>query len=126
MNDKISLTKNDRIAIIKINRLEYRNALDGKSINEFANVVAFFEADKTTQVLVLTGGGGTFCAGADLNEISDLGAHYKPWAGADGPLSKHCSKPVIATIEGHPVAGGLGLALWADIRVASETAIFEV
>ena len=64
MNDKISLTKTDGIAIIKINRPKYRNALDGKSINEFANVVAVVEADKTIQVLVLAGGGGTFCAGA--------------------------------------------------------------
>ena len=126
MNDKISLTKTDGIAIIRINRPKYRNALDGKSINEFANVVAVVEADKTIQVLVLAGGGGTFCAGADLNEISDLGANYKPWAGADGPLSKHCSKPVIAAIEGHAVAGGFGLALWADIRVVSEAAIFGV
>ena len=126
MNDKINLTKNNSIAIITSNRPESRNALDGKSINEFANVMAFVEADKTTQAIVLTGGGGTFCAGADLNEIANLGANYKPWAGADGPLSKHCSKPVIAAIEGHAVAGGLGLALWADIRVASETAVFGV
>ena len=126
MNDTIKLTKNGSIAIITINRPKNRNALNSESINEFANVVALVETDKTTQVIVLTGGGGTFCAGADLNEISDLGSSYQPWAGADGPLSKHCSKPVIAAIEGHAVAGGLGLALWADIRVASETAVFGV
>ena len=126
MNDTINLTKNDSVAIITINRPKNRNALDTKSINEFANVVAFVEADHATQVIVLTGGGGTFCAGADLKEISDLGANYQPWAGPDGPLSKRCSKPVIAAIEGHAVAGGLGLALWADIRVASETAVFGV
>ena len=75
MSDKINLTKNNSIAVITINRPKNRNSLDSKSINEFANVIAFVEADKTTHVTVLAGGGGTFSAGADLNEISDLGAN---------------------------------------------------
>ena len=78
------------------------------------------------QAVVLTGAGGVFCAGADLGEVADKGAVYRPWAGADGPLAKPCAKPVIAAVEGHAVAGGLGVALWADMRVASETAVFGV
>ena len=84
------------------------------------------EADDKVHVVILTGSGGVFCAGADLSEMAEKGAIYRAWAGADGPLAKPCSKPVIAAVEGHAVAGGLGVALWADMRVASETAIFGV
>lgn len=73
---------------------------------------------------VVCGAGDAFCAGADLNEMADKGAVYSPWAGTDGPLSRPLSKPLIAAVEGHAVAGGLGIALFCDMRVASETAVF--
>ena len=78
------------------------------------------------RVAVLCGAGGSFCAGADLKELAS-GVHYEPWAGsANGPLRAPASKPVIAAVAGVACAGGLGVALWCDLRVADETAFFAV
>ena len=75
---------------------------------------------------MLTGAGGAFCAGADLKELGS-GTDYFPWAGSDeGPLRAPLGKPVIAAIEGHACAGGLGVALFCDIRIVDETATFGV
>lgn len=126
MKTGINLKIKNYIAFLTINRPKQRNALDLKSADEFLEAVRTIEADNKVHVVILTGSGGVFCAGADLSEMAEKGAIYRAWAGADGPLAKPCSKPVIAAVEGHAVAGGLGVALWADMRVASETAIFGV
>jgi enoyl-CoA hydratase len=114
------------VAIITIDRPGARNALNHAAETELADAVQRMAADTTIKVGVLTGANGTFCAGADLSEMAVKGGGYKPWAGADGPLSNRPAKPLIAAVEGYAVAGGLGVALWADMRVASETAVFGV
>ncbi|MEC8699810.1 MAG: crotonase/enoyl-CoA hydratase family protein [Pseudomonadota bacterium] len=126
MKTGINLKIKGEIAYLTINRPKQRNALDQQSADDFLEAVHTIEANDKVQAVVLTGAGGVFCAGADLGEVADKGAVYRPWAGADGPLAKPCAKPVIAAVEGHAVAGGLGVALWADMRVASETAVFGV
>ncbi len=126
MHDGINLDIDGELALVTIHRPAARNALDRKSADDFKEAVARIDADDAIKAVVLTGAGGTFCAGADLREMAKTGAVYQPWAGADGPLARRCTKPVIAAVEGHAVAGGLGVALWADLRVASETAVFGV
>lgn len=126
MKTGINLTIKSNIAYLTINRPKKRNALDLKSADEFLEAVHIIDGNDNVHVVILTGSGNVFCAGADLEEMAEKGAVYRPWAGADGPLAKPCAKPVIAAVEGHAVAGGLGVALWADMRVASETAIFGV
>ncbi|WP_284223928.1 enoyl-CoA hydratase-related protein, partial [Brevundimonas denitrificans] len=90
------------------------------------DAIRTFEQDDRQKVAVLTGAGGAFCAGADLKETSKR-TDYKAWAGhVDGPLHAPCKKPVIAAVAGHAVAGGLGVALWCDIRIAEQDAVFGV
>ena len=114
------------IAIITIDRPQARNALDHAAEAELAEAAERMAKDQAVKIGVLTGANGTFCAGADLSEMAVKGGGYKPWAGADGPLANRPAKPLIAAVEGYAVAGGLGVALWADMRIASETAVFGV
>ena len=126
MKTGIEIAIKGGIATITINRPKQRNALDLASADTLKKAVHAIDANDKVQAVILTGAGGVFCAGADLSEMADKGAVYQPWAGADGPLARPCAKPVIAAVEGHAVAGGLGVALWADMRVASESAVFGV
>ncbi|MBL4666301.1 MAG: crotonase/enoyl-CoA hydratase family protein [Sneathiella sp.] len=123
---KVISQKNGPVTTIILNRPNFRNALDQDGSEQLATHLKEFENDETQKVAVLTGAGGYFCAGADLKETSER-VDYKAWAGhPDGPLHKHLSKPIIAAIAGHAVAGGLGIALYCDIRIAEENAIFGV
>jgi len=126
MKSDIDLTISDAIAIITFHRPKRRNALDLASTEAFKAAVQEIDNNGKVQAVVITGSGGVFCAGADLGEMAEKGAVYQPWAGMDGPLARPCNKPVIAAVEGYAVAGGLGVALWADLRVASESAVFGV
>ena len=123
---KILAERNGPVMTIIINRPERKNALDNEAARGLAAALKAFEADTDARVAVLTGAGGAFCAGADLKELGG-GTDYFPWAGsADGPLRAPLSKPVIAAVEGHACAGGLGVALFCDIRIVDETAVFGV
>jgi enoyl-CoA hydratase/carnithine racemase len=114
------------VTTIIINRPQVKNALDNEAAHALAAALKAFEADISASVAVLTGAGGAFCAGADLKELGS-GTDYFPWAGSDeGPLRAPLAKPVIAAIEGHACAGGLGVALFCDIRIVDETATFGV
>ncbi|MPZ30213.1 MAG: crotonase/enoyl-CoA hydratase family protein [Rhodospirillales bacterium] len=114
------------VTTIIINRPQVKNALDNEAAHALAAALKAFEADTEARVAVLTGVGGAFCAGADLKELGS-GTDYFPWAGSDdGPLRAPLAKPVIAAIEGHACAGGLGVALFCDIRIVDETATFGV
>ena len=126
MSKGLRLEIEGAVAVITIDRPGARNALDAAALDALQDAVSRIEADDTIGAAVITGAGGAFCAGADLREMAETEARYRPWAGADGPLARPCAKPTIAAVEGHAVAGGLGLALWADLRIAGETAVFGV
>lgn len=123
---KILAERRDGIAIVTINRPEVRNALDNQAARGLGQAMRDFDADPDLRVAVLTGAGGAFCAGADLNQVAG-DADYVAWAGdPDGPTAPTLAKPTLAAVEGHAVAGGLGVALWCDIRIVDETAVFGV
>ena len=127
MSPKIDVSRDGPVLTIAIDRPRQRNALDLEATRLLAEAFRAFEADADAGVAVLTGRGGTFCAGADLKEMSQAGAVYSAWAGSpEGPLARPLAKPIIAAVEGHAVAGGLGVALFCDMRVCDETAIFGV
>lgn len=114
------------VTIVTINRPEVRNALDQESAKGVRTAFRAFEADSAQQVAILTGADGAFCAGADLKEMAGS-ADYIAWAGhPDGPTHGTPAKPVIAAVAGHACAGGLGLALWCDMRIGDLTAVFGV
>ncbi|HEX2889752.1 crotonase/enoyl-CoA hydratase family protein [Vineibacter terrae] len=123
---KILVSCNGPVTTIVINRPEVRNALDNECARALGAALRAFDADEAARVAVLTGAGGAFCAGADLKQLGG-GVDYFPWAGSDdGPLRAALSKPVIAAVEGHACAGGLGVALFCDIRIIDDTAVFGV
>ncbi|MCZ2291827.1 MAG: crotonase/enoyl-CoA hydratase family protein [Burkholderiales bacterium] len=119
------------VCVVTINRPQKRNAVDGITAAALRDAFRRFEADDALRVAILTGAGGSFCAGADLSAVEDPARRHEldPEGGGTGPMGPSrmaLSKPLIAAVEGWAVAGGLELALLADMRVASETATFGV
>ena len=130
--DTVLVERDGPVTIISINRPHNRNAVDGATARKLFDAFRAFDADAQASVAVFTGVGGYFCAGADLKAVATGDPEKKREIGGHdsiapmGPSRLRLSKPVIAAVEGFAVAGGMELALWADLRVVAEDATFGV
>jgi enoyl-CoA hydratase len=130
--DAVLIERDGAVTIVSINRPHCRNAVDGATARKLYDAFLAFDADADASVAVFTGTDGTFCAGADLKAVAKGDREKKREVGGHntiapmGPSRLRLSKPVIAAVEGFAVAGGMELALWADMRVVAEDATFGI
>lgn len=124
MSDAVLTEVEDGVAVITINRPEAKNAVNGAVAKGVAGALDELDARKDVSVLVLTGAGGTFCAGMDLKGFLTGDSPIVEGRGFGGIAERPPAKPIIAAIEGYALAGGFELALSCDLIVASSAAKF--
>ncbi len=127
-DDSLVVEHDGPVTVVTINRPERRNAVDSVCADQLREAFLRFDSDDERSVAVLVGADGTFCAGADLKAVAEGDRRPIPDQGPGpmGPTRLTLGKPVIAAVEGYAVAGGIELALWCDLRIAAEDAIFGV
>jgi enoyl-CoA hydratase len=127
-SDTLVIEHDGPVTVVSINRPERRNAVDSVCADQLRDAFVAFDLDESASVAVLTGVGSSFCAGADLKAVAegDLRPIPDEGTGPMGPTRLLLTKPVLAAVEGYAVAGGIELALWCDLRVAAEDAVFGV
>lgn len=131
--NSVQLEVDGPVAIVAINRPQVRNAVDPQTAVELRTAFDWVANDDSVKAAVLTGREGAFCAGYDLRAFAEAGLDHDALSalgpgqpGPMGPSRITPPKPTIAAVEGHAVAGGLELAIWCDLRVMAEDAIFGV
>lgn len=121
---EIEVTQHGPVTVVQINRPDVRNAINTKTARLLREAWLAFDEDDNAHVGVLTGTDTVFSAGADLNDIDALLQDASKGAGPLGVGRMIVHKPTIAAVSGYAVAGGFELALWCDLCIVDETAVF--